>query len=94
MFKDGNELQPAEMPVQLSAMGKEIQDYEFAFVYPDGTKRYVLGNAMPLFNDNGKPHGSVSSFIDITKRKQAEEALRNSEEEYRYLVENAPICIY
>jgi PAS domain S-box-containing protein len=94
MFKDGNELQPAEMPVQLSAMGKEIQDYEFTFVYPDGTKRYVLGNAMPLFNDNGKPRGSVSSFIDITKRKQAEEALRNSEEEYRYLVENAPICIY
>ena len=73
---------------------KRYSDYEFTFVYPDGTKRYVLGNAMPLLSDNGQPRGSVSSFIDITKRKQAEEALRNSEEEYRYLVENAPICIY
>ncbi len=81
MFRDGKELKPEEMPVQLSAMGKEIRDYEFTFVYPDGTERYVLGNAMPLLSDNGKPRGSVSSFIDITKRKQAEEALHKATDE-------------
>ena len=88
MFKDGKELQPGDMPVQLSAMGKEIHDYEFTFVYPDGTERYVLGNAMPLLSDNGNSRGSVSSFIDITKRKQMEAELRNSEQLYRAIGES------
>ena len=48
MFKDGVELQPEEMPVQMSAAGKEIRNYEFDFVYPDGETRHVMGNARPL----------------------------------------------
>ncbi|RQW81060.1 MAG: PAS domain S-box protein [Methanothrix sp.] len=88
VFKDGKELQPVDMPVQRSAMGKEIRDYEFTFVYPDGTERHMLGNAMPLLSDNCKPRGSVSSFIDITERKRAEEALRKSENRFKVLIDN------
>jgi len=76
MFKDGVELLPVDMPVQMSARGTEILNYDFDFVYPDGRVRHVLGNARPLYDKQGNPRGSVSAFIDITERRQAEEALK------------------
>jgi PAS domain S-box-containing protein len=75
VFRQGKELPPEEMPVQLSASGREVRNYEFDFVYPDGGVRHVLGNAMPLLDDHGNPRGSVSAFIDITDRRQAEESI-------------------
>lgn len=74
LFKDGAEIPVDELPVQQAAAGKEIRDYEFTFVYPDGTKRHVLGNATPLLDKLGHSRGSVAAFVDITERKQVEEA--------------------
>ncbi|MDY9924858.1 PocR ligand-binding domain-containing protein [Methanosarcina sp.] len=75
VFKDGVELLPAEMPLHISAAGTELLDYEFNFVYPDGTMRHLLGNAKPLRDEQGNLHGSISAFIDITERKRVEETL-------------------
>ncbi len=77
VFKNGRELRPDEMPVQLSARGIVLRNFEFDFVYPDGTIRNVLGNASPLRDPEGNVKGSVSSFIDITDRKRAEDELVN-----------------
>ena len=72
IFKDGMEIKPEKMPVQLSSRGIEIRNYEFDFVYLDNSVRHMMGNATPLFDDNKNPRGSVSAFIDITKNKEAE----------------------
>ena len=80
MFRDGIELQPEEMPVQMSAAGTELRNFEFDIVYPDGMARHILGNARPLRDDLGNPTGSISAFIDITDRKKAEEALKKAHE--------------
>ena len=80
MFRDGVELQPEGMPVQISAAGKEISNYEFDIVYLDGMARHILGNARPLLDEQGNSIGSVSAFIDITERKKAEEALKKAHE--------------
>jgi PAS domain S-box-containing protein len=80
--KDGKELAPEEMPVQVSARGEELRNFEFTLVYRDGSERHVLGNAVPIFDEKGLPKGSVASFMDITDRKKAIEALKESEQKW------------
>lgn len=53
----------------------------------------VVVSGAPLFSADGKLKSIIATFIDITKRKEAEEALRESEEHYRAVVENVADAI-
>ncbi len=52
---------------------QEISASEFRFVRPDGTIAWVMGQAIPEKNDNGKVVGYVGTITDITERKKSEE---------------------
>jgi PAS domain S-box-containing protein len=52
-------------------------------VFPNGERRPILGNALPLFDTEGKVRGCVGVFLDIGARKQTEAALQRSEERLR-----------
>jgi PAS domain S-box-containing protein len=56
---------------------------------PNGTLTWISINSQPLFRQGEpQPYAVVTSFSDITARKQAETALRNSEALYRAIVED------
>lgn len=74
VIRQGKALDPQDMPVQRSARGEELRDFEMDFAFADGTTRHAIGNATPLVDDEGNPRGSVAAFIDITERKQIEDA--------------------
>lgn len=60
----------------------------------NGEKRHVIVHPQPLYNDSGKIIGASKVMIDITDSKEAEEALRKSEEKFRLLASSIPQFIW
>jgi len=54
----------------------------------DGAWRWVDSHAEPRWSQNGECLGYVGLTLDITDRREAEEALRGSEQKFRQLAEN------
>ncbi len=67
--------------------------YELKLMRKDGIPFWAFISAKPLFNKDGDFTGSLSMLTDITKRKQAEMALQESEIRFRTLAENSPDII-
>lgn len=63
--------------------------YERMLRKKDGTYMWALVSATPILDNDKKFIGSFAMFTDITDKKNAEEALRKSEEKYRSIFENA-----
>jgi PAS domain S-box-containing protein len=68
--------------------GKAFTDLEVVRQKKNGQQFYVSSTTGPFRNDKGEIIGLISVMIDITRRKRTEEALQQSEERYRSLVEN------
>jgi PAS domain S-box-containing protein len=94
-MKNGVEIPTEELPVQMAASkGIVVRDYEFDLVFNNGEVVHVMGNAQPLFDEDGRSRGAVSAFIDITERKRVEDALRKSEEHFALTLENTSIFLF
>jgi PAS domain S-box-containing protein len=71
----------------------EPYNLELKLIRPDGTTRWVNAFGGATYDNHGRKEGLQGTVQDITDRKQAEEALRESEARYRQLVEYAPAAI-
>jgi len=74
--------------------GQPLLNREERSVDETGNEVWNSTTKAPLQDSSGKIIGLVGIARDITKRKKAEEALRESEERYRTLVQNVPIAVY
>ncbi|MEW6573467.1 MAG: EAL domain-containing protein [Bacillota bacterium] len=73
-----------------------VRHVETTYVSRDGWRIPVIFSSSVMRDTAGEVQGIVCVAQDITERKRAEEALRESEAKFRALTETAPaaICIY
>lgn len=95
VVREGREVPTDELPMQIAAQhGREVRDFEADIVRSDGTIIRELMHAVPLFDEGGAVRGSLAVAVDITERRRADEALRESEQRFRNMAENAPVMIW
>jgi PAS domain S-box-containing protein len=71
-------------------------EMEYRLRRHDGAYRWVLDRGGPRHGPNGQFLGYIGSVIDLTERKQTQEALQTSEELYREVIESQTdlVCRY
>lgn len=91
-------LHSADREATVSAVARTVEERgefnaEFRIVRPDGGVRWVASYARVVCDASGRPWRLVGVNMDVTDRKQAEEAVHVSEARLRLFVEHAPAAI-
>src|ERR1035437_6999069 len=86
-------IHPDDAPEHVGAFRRAVEERtrvraEARVRRADGEWRWVVSYAEPRFSPAGEFLGHVGISLDITERKQAEDALKVSEEKFRQLAEN------
>jgi PAS domain S-box-containing protein len=85
----GNEIiPPDELPLQKAAReGVTVDGQILDIVHNDGRRVRLLEFAAPLFDEDGRPRGSVGAFVDLSERLAAEER-------FRLLADTSPVLVW
>ena len=71
----------------------EKATYELRFKCKDGSIIWALISASPVVDEDGTFQGSFAMLTDITEQKRAQQALKESEQKYRAVVDNIQVGI-
>lgn len=77
-------------PISDDNFSNSTQDTTFILEVNQGDKTILIENwVTPTYDEHGDLAYAILAFQDITKRQQTEQALRQAEEKYRSIFENA-----
>jgi PAS domain S-box-containing protein len=81
-------IHPDDQPAVAAAVGEAIRtrsmfEMEVRVMWVDGTSGWMFTRAIPILDSNNDVLEWLGTATDVTPRREAEEALRESEERYR-----------
>jgi len=77
-----------------ASMSQKIAISDYRFVRPDGSIAWVMGQAIPEINAEGKAIGYIGTITDITERKKAEDVIAGSNFFLQTLLDTIPAPIF
>ncbi len=88
----GGYIDPGDWGISSSLKsGETVTGQEIDLEFFNGTIRTILHSSAPLLNEKQGIIGAIGVNQDITKRKQAEDALRESEKKFKHVFESANV---
>ncbi|MBD3882048.1 PAS domain S-box protein [Phormidium tenue FACHB-886] len=95
LLPDGNRPSLEQTPLyRATHSGETVANEEWLVQRSDGSRITALLQATPIRDVTGRIMGAITCWNDITDRKQAIEALRQSQARFQRLVANVPGMIY
>ncbi|MBN1313459.1 MAG: PAS domain S-box protein [Anaerolineae bacterium] len=74
--------------------GEAPYEFQSRIIWPDGQIRHIQTRAEVYRDEQGNPIRVVGTTADITEKREAERALRESEKKFRQIVETSPMGIH
>ncbi len=89
-FQDGG----VHALLEQSLAGKSVTMPDIAVRSPRGDGKWFTSELSPLFGSTGENNGTIIALHDVTDRRKAEEALRQSEARFRVALKCSPITVF
>ena len=86
-------LETSGIPLFRALQGERVRNAEIVVVPKNSEPHYLVCNSQALSDEKGRPMGAVVAMHDITKRKQAEDFLRESESRFQRMLSVVPDMI-
>jgi PAS domain S-box-containing protein len=92
-------IHPEDLPKVVEAVDHAMKtgerySQEYRLIQKDGTIRWVVARGECLYDGDGRPARFPGAAIDVTDRRRAEDALRESENRFRVMADSAPALIW
>lgn len=89
----GDRISPERMPAALIAQGQRLENYEMNWHTPNGVRSTLCwGELLPAMH--GHPAMGIGMFQDVTRLKQIEESLRQTEERLQLALSSAQMVAW
>ena len=80
----------SSIAARIEKRGGEQHLHQFRHVRSDGSIRWIESRGQPYFDSAGRPIRIVGVMLDVTERKETEDALRESEGRFQAFMSHSP----